>query len=240
MAIDSHEKRKSLIAFGDPSNEFLPEADFAPFDAADQALMLKLFYEEIAFLPQPIDVFFDFSLDAIDPVFGLDSPASLDFSLSIGNVGVGEAVPVFKKIELWQGSGLVGLTNSLVNFTFIPLETGQAPRILTFSNSIFTQRISGNLSLKISVLADFYSLMAQPADIEFQLIIESGIDVVSTDTYGLSMIDGQDRHAETCHLFANINSAINNTFQIRATKLQGGSLAQVDLTNINLFILDQN
>lgn len=240
MAIDSHEKRKSMISFGDPSNEFLPEADLTPFDAADQALFLKLFYEEVAFLPQPIDVFFDFTLDALNPVFTQCAPERLEFCLSIGNVGIGEAVPIFKKIELWQGSSLVGLTDSLVNFNFIPLETGQSGRILSFSNGVFTQRISGNLSLNISAIADFRSLSSLPADIEFQLIITSGVDVVSSDSVGFSFAETLGSHRETINLFANINSAINNTFQVRATKIQGGSLAQLDLTDIKLFIRDLN
>jgi len=151
-----------------------------------------------------------------------------------------DIIPAISNTELWRGQDLINVTDRVLNFGFEPVITGQIPRIFNHFSGIFTQKITGEVKVKISFILKFTSESAIGTDGQLTIQLSNESNIFSTESIDFEISDRAGEYNETNHLFGNIQAIVNNTFQVSIVINFKSNLLQIGLSEVRLFAKDFN
>jgi len=137
--------------------------------------------------------------------------------------------------ELWQGTNILGVgVGSTINFTFVPLFTGQSPEIVTHLTGEFTEQLKGAFDLSTTFVKTFIST-SNNAEAELSVSYDDSITIISTPHFDAFQSSRSGSFKMSGEVGGILPAVPGNVFSIGAT-LQFSTAMAIDLTDIFLFI----
>jgi len=151
-----------------------------------------------------------------------------------------DIIPIESKTEIWRGQDLANITNGALAFGFEPVIIGQIPRIFNHFDGTFTQKIAGEIKVKMSFVLKFTSESTFGSDGQITVKISNESNVFSTESIDFHISDRAGEYSDTNHLFCNVQAIVNNTFQVLLTIDFKAQLLKVGISEVRLFARDKN
>ena len=142
--------------------------------------------------------------------------------------------------ELWEATPVNDISTSLLIFSFTALIGGQSPALVSHSAGTFTESVTKPLDLQLSFIVKFTSNSAQGMDGEFKMEFTTKPTLFFTPSHGFMIANRQGEYEKTAHALGFLQAtAATGTFQVTISEVFGGGLLQMDISEIRLFISDQ-
>jgi len=141
--------------------------------------------------------------------------------------------------ELWEATPVNDFSSDVLVFSFTALSGGQTPALVTHSAGTFTESVTKGLDLQLSFIVKFTSNSAQGIDGEFKMELTTKANMFFTPSHGFIIANRQGEYDKTAHVLGFLQAAASGTFQVTISEVFGGGLLQMDISEVRLFISDQ-
>jgi len=141
--------------------------------------------------------------------------------------------------ELWEATPVNDFSTSILVFSFTALTGGQTPVLVTHSTGTFTESVTKPLDMQLSFIIKFTSNSAQGIDGEFKMEFTTKPTLFFTSSHGFMIANRQGEYQKTAYALGFLQAAAAGTFQVTISEVFGGGLLQMDISEIRLFISDQ-